>query len=228
MAQGFQSSFIPKGVGGEESVGVKKKNTSVAGVLALSIFVITVLASAGLFVYKSTLKSNIENLRTQLADAGKTIDRDKIGEMASFSRKLALIQSIVDKHQVASGFMSSLSSSTLKAVTFSDFQYDTQSGDLKVRMQGSADRYATVALQEELFSKNQYWNSVSFSDLRLGDEGGVTFKVEVIVDPEIVVYSPFIPEQVEVVDQAVLQAVDDLENLGDLDDIESSINDLNI
>jgi len=55
MASNFQSSFIPK-----ESIteGVfKKKKAGSFGVLAVSLFVLTIIVSIALFVYKSILKS---------------------------------------------------------------------------------------------------------------------------------------------------------------------------
>ena len=224
MNQGFQSSFIPKGVAGEESA--KKKTTSVAEMLAISIFVLTVLASAGLFVYKSMLKSGIEDSRIQLANAGQTIDKVKIEEMSSFSRKMGLINSIVDKHQVISGFISSLASSTIRTVYFNDFDYNIVQGELNVDMQGSADSYGAVALQEDLFKKNKYWKDVTFSNLNLAEKGRVSFKVSVSVDPEIVTYAPFIEETEQGVDlqDSELEAMEDLGNLEDLDGIEASLN----
>src|SRR3989344_1443959 len=200
MNQGFQSSFIPKGVAGEESA--KKKTTSVAEMLAISIFVLTVLASAGLFVYKSMLKSGIEDSRIQLVNAGQTIDKVRIEEMSSFSRKMNRINSIVDKHQVISGFISSLASSTIRTVYFNDFDYNIVQGELNVDMQGSADSYGAVALQEDFF------------------------KVSVSVDPEIVTYAPFIEETEQGVDlqDSELEAMEDLGNLEDLDGIEASLN----
>lgn len=231
MAQGFQSSFIPKGVPGEEGVSVKKKETSIVGMISLSIFVITILGSAGLFVYKGILARGVEDLRSQLAEAGKAIDDEKIKEMSSFSRKLGLIQSIVDRHQVISGFMSSLASSTVTAVSFTEFSYGTQTDNLVVTMQGNADKYSTVALQENVFSKNQYWNSVSFSDLNLDGKGKVSFKVSVSVDPKIVTYAPFIPEtkvqtQEEIEEISIPENLEGIDDIGSLEDIESSINGL--
>lgn len=222
--QGFQSSFIPKGVAGEE--GAKNKTTSIAEVLAISVFILTILSSAGLFVYKGMLKSGIENLRIRLSEAGQAIDKDKIKEMSAFSKKMNLISSIVDKHQVISGFISSLASSTVKTVYFNEFSYSFLQGDLNVSMQGSGDSYGTVALQESLFRKNKYWKDVSFSNLSLEEKGRVGFKVSVSVDPEIVTYAPYIPEPAQ---ETALENISDPEMMKDLggldglDEIEASL-----
>jgi hypothetical protein len=45
-----------------------------------------------------------------------------------------------------------------------------------------------VALQEDVFLKNKYWKAANFSNLTLGEDGSVSFELEVLVDPEIATY----------------------------------------
>ncbi len=220
MAQGFQSSFIPKGSMGQD--GAVKKKTGIFGILAVSIFVIVVLLSIGLAVYKSILGGEIENLKAQLAEAGKNIDKDSINQMSEFSKKLSVARSIVDNHQVISGFLASLASSTVSTVSFYDFNYRTISpGELSVVMRGKAKDYASVALQEKTFLANQYWKSASFSNLNLTDGGSVNFEVAVSVDPKIAIYSPYIPPSLEATTSDPVSGIEnDLKSTDSLDNIE--------
>jgi cell division protein FtsL len=214
MAPGFQSSFIPKGPDTQQVF--QKKKAGVLGVLIVSLFVFILILSVGMVFYKNMVKTDIENLKSQLATAGQSIDKKSIDEMARYSQKLSIVKSIVLKHQVISGFLNSLASSTISTVSFSEFNYDgLSSGGITVRMRGSANSYGSIALQENVFSKNKYWNSTKFSNLALGNKGTVNFEVEVSVDPEIVVYSPELPASISAVnkDDQSLSAGDELDGL---------------
>jgi len=222
MAPGFQSSFIPKGPVTDEVF--KKKKAGVFGVLSVSLFVSVIILSGALYAYKSIVKSDIANLQAQLAAAGESIDKETIDEMDRYSKKLNIVKSIVLKHQVVSGFLASLASSTVSAVSFSEFNYDGLKPEgLGVKMTGKTNSYGSVALQESIFTKNPYWRSVSFSNLNLSDKGTVSFDVSVSVDPQIAVYAP--PSDFLVAPTSN-ETTDVDTNLGDLESLSSEIDNL--
>lgn len=223
MAPGFQSSFIPKGPATEEVF--KKKKAGLLGVLAVSLFISMIILSGALYAYKRIVKSDIANLQAQLATAGESIDKETIDEMVKYSKKLNIVKSIVTKHQVISGFLSSLASSTVSTVSFSDFDYSGLKAEgLTVNMKGEANSYGSVALQESVFAKNTYWRSVSFSNLNLSKDGAVSFDVAVSVDPQISVYAPPRDFSESVMDNDQISDTD-VETDG-LDDLSSEINNL--
>jgi hypothetical protein len=189
MDQNFQSSFIPKEPMTEEKV-FKKKKAGVSGVLSLSLFIVSIIASVGMYAYKSILNSDIQSLESQMASAEKSIDTKSIDEMVQFSNKLQAAKDIVSKHEVISGFMNSLASSTVSTVQFIDFKYSEVKGGLVVSMKGKTNSYASVALQENIFSQNKSFRLATFSNLTLGEGGLVLFDVSINVDPQIAVYAP--------------------------------------
>src|SRR3989339_431028 len=189
MAPNFQSSFIPKESVTEEVF--KKKKAGILGVLVVSLFIFSIILSAGLYLYKGIIKSDIENLQLQLAEEEKNLDKETISKMSQFSKKLGVVRSIVIKHKVASNFLETLASSTVSSVQFINLSYDeSKDGELLVRLNGTASDYASVALQEDVFSKVKYFKSTTFSNLGLGNGGSVSFDLDIAVDPKISVYSP--------------------------------------
>ncbi len=189
MASDFQSSFIPKDPITEEVF--KKKKAGVLGVLAVSLFVTSIILSVAMYFYKGIIKSDIQNLQSQLAESEKNIDKKTINDMSQFGKKLDTAKSIVLRHQVISNFLEALSSSTVSSVQFIDFSYSNlKEGELTVNLKGKATSYAGVALQENVFSKNKYFKSILFSNLTLADKGLVSFDLAISVDPQISVYSP--------------------------------------
>jgi hypothetical protein len=189
MAQNFQSSFIPKGPITEEVF--KKKKAGILGILAVSLFISSIVISVAMYVYKGIIKSDIQNLELQLADAEKNIDVKTIDQMSQFSQKLSAAKTIVLRHQVISRFLGSLASSTVSSVQFTDFNYgNLEEGKLTVNLKGKAISYADIALQESIFSQDKYLKSMSFSNLALVDKGFVSFDLAISLDPQISTYSP--------------------------------------
>jgi hypothetical protein len=189
MAQNFQSSFIPKGPVTEEVF--KKKKTGILGILVVSLFISSIVISVAMYVYKGIIKSDIQNLELQLADAEKNIDVKTIDQMSQFSNKLTAAKTIVLRHQVISRFLDSLASSTVSSIQFTDFNYgNLEDGKLTVNLKGKATSYASIALQESIFSQDKYLKSISFSNLALVDKGFVSFDLAISLDPQISNYSP--------------------------------------
>lgn len=233
MASDFQSSFIPKEPVTEEVF--KKKKAGILGVIAVSIFISSLVVYAAMFAYKRIIQSDIKNLQAQLAQSEKNIDKKTIEDMSKFSKKLDLVRTIVSKHQIVSAFLESLASSTVSQVQFSQFNYTSMdNGTLTVTMTGKAASYASVALQEDMFTKNPYFTSVSFSNLTLAEKGLVSFDVSISVDPKIVVYSPPVPVTPATAklstttaksDQSVDDITADLDTTG-LDGLQNDLNNL--
>lgn len=188
MAPNFQSSFIPKEPVTEEVF--KPKKAGIFGVLVVSVFITSIIVAVGLYFYKGIVRNDIQTIQSSLAEAEKNIDRKTINEMSQFSKKLDMVKSIVYKHQVLSNFLASLSSSTVATIQFDDFDYNKETGKLSIIMHGKANSYASIALQEKIFTENKYFKSVTFSNLSLADKGLVSFDLAISADPQISVYAP--------------------------------------
>jgi hypothetical protein len=189
MAPNFQSSFIPKEPVTEEVF--KKKKAGLIGILVVCLFISSIVIAVAMYFYKGIVKGDIQNLQLQLASDEKNIDKKSIDDMSLFTQKLGIAKTIVLKHQVISRFLESLASSTVSSVQFTSFGYgNLGENSLTVSLKGKATSYASVALQENIFSQNKYFKSISFSNLTLSDKGLVSFDLDILVDPEISAYSP--------------------------------------
>lgn len=188
MAPNFQSSFIPKQT--SEQQVFQKKNIGFLGFLVVLLFILSIISGVGVYIYKGVLKNDIADLEQQLADAERGIDKDTIEQMSQFGKKLDLTKSIISKHQVISGFLEYLASSTVSTVYFANFSYgDLNNGELTVNVDGRATDYASIALQEDVFSKSEYVKSMSFSGLSLSEKGQVSFDLSLSIDQKVSNYS---------------------------------------
>jgi hypothetical protein len=232
MPADFRSSFIPKEPV-TEAVFHKKK-TGILGMLATTLFIASIVAAGGVYFYKGVVKKDIASLQSELAIQEKNIDKKTITEMSRFAARLNLVKSIVLKHQVVSGVLNSIASSTVSAVYFTSFSYDSFSPNtLTVNLEGKATSYGTVAAQEDIFKKNKDFKSVDVSGLSLEEGGTVIFKASISVDPvdpTVMVFKGD-PSLVKTVAQTLKddEAGSLNEDAGDLniDDLDSEIESIN-
>ena len=191
MASNFQSSFIPTIPKDPTSKEVfKKGKTGILGMLVIILFVASIVLSVGLYVYKYILQNDITALQSELAEAEGNIDKETINEMAKFSGKLDVVRTIITKHRVVSNFLDILAKNTVSSVYFTDFHYgELMPNELSINMEGRAVNYASLALQSDIFSKNESFKFVDFSNLDLVEGGSVSFKVTVIVDPRVSIFN---------------------------------------
>jgi hypothetical protein len=190
MAPNFQSSFIPKSPMTEEKVFQKKK-TGILGIFAVLLLIISIAGSVGMYIYKGMIQSNITSLESQMASAEKSIDQKSIKDMAAFSKKLETMKTLVNNHEVIAGFLNSLSSSTVATIQFTGLSYtQDKNSSLKISLKGKATSYASIALQEDVFSRDKNFTDVNFTNLNLTDDGTVSFDLTMLVSEKIAVYAP--------------------------------------
>lgn len=188
MSTNIQSSFIPKDPTNEESFGKEKPNLLTT--IGLLVFILSIVSAGGLFVYKRILNNKNTELKALLIESENSINREDINEVLRFDRKLSYSKNLVAKHEVISNFLKDLASGTASSVFFDDFTYgNLDNTGLSVSLKGSATNYSGVAFQESVFLKNPNYKKVIFSNLRLGENGRVSFDVYLQVDPKIITYT---------------------------------------
>ncbi|MEK7642238.1 MAG: hypothetical protein AAB392_00365 [Patescibacteria group bacterium] len=186
----FQSSFIPKGVGGLSATIEPRKGTGFFGTIIVLLFILTLLTTAGLIAYKQIIKGSIVELRSELALAESTVDTESIDKMFAFSKKLTAAKGVVMRHRVVSNFLRLLEENTLQSVSFREFNYQFMpEGDINIILNGQAGGYSSLASQEGILSKIKDIKSVNFSELSLTEGGLVSFKLSILIDPSSAIYA---------------------------------------
>ncbi len=189
MGPNFQSSFIPKGPV-TSSEPFQKKKGSIFSTLIVIFFILVLIMTAGLYMYKKMLEGNIESLKSQLVEAEKNIDSKSIKRMYDFSRKLSIARGIVQNHLVASNAIEALSSSTVRSVNWNSFVFDSDLNTFRMNVKGSAPSYAAVALQENALKNEKSFQSISFSNLTLSEKGSISFDAVITVEAGALRYDP--------------------------------------
>jgi hypothetical protein len=197
MDPNFQTSFIPK----KPMVTERAVVTRSVGILTtLSFFVLftVLLASGGLFFYKTILAKNITEMQNQLEVAKNRFEPSKISELQLLDKRLRASSDILSRHIAISPVFQALSELTMKTVRYTKFSYvlgDEKDARVTIKMTGVAVGYSSVALQSDLFANNKNLINPVFSNLTLDDKGNVVFDLEFLVEPAFVDYKQMLLTQ---------------------------------
>jgi hypothetical protein len=176
----FRSSFIPKATLSEHVE--ERQSTGFFGVVAIALFALSLLSTAAFFGYKMMLRSEVRNLKSQLASAEAAVDRAAINEIISFDKRLRAVKQVITQHVAISSFLAMLESTTASQVQFTDLKFTSDPrGNISTQMGGKAKSYAVIALQEDSFVKDPNTVSANFGDLKADAKTGIvsfTFKGE--------------------------------------------------
>ena len=190
MEQNFQTSFIPKKPMIEERT-ITSRPISFLTVVSVVIFFTVIIATGALYFYDKVLAKNITKMENDLNLAKNRFEPSKIIQLQVLDKRLRASSEILSKHIAISPIFEALQSITLKTVSYTKFSYDfddSKNAKIKVKMNGIAIGYRSVAFQSDLFAKNKYLIDPVFSNLLLDDKGNVLFDLEFSVDPTFVDY----------------------------------------
>lgn len=190
----FQTSFIPKKPLNGAAVTKSVSGTSFFTVIAVVIFVLTALGAIGVFAYEQYLTSSINSMSTSLAAAQNSLNLSGVAQWVRLDKRIESAKTLLSTHLALSAFFDELSTMTLRNIRFKNFGYSYSSGGkIQISMDGSADSFATVALQSDEFAKNtaELGNQL-FSNLDLSPDGGVTFRFSATLNPASVSYTSLI------------------------------------
>ena len=112
------------------------------------------------------------------------------------ARRLGLPNDIADRaaellgkgERSLTSLIESLEKNTLRKVRFKNLDFSSEDGKWIIRMEGAADSYAAIALQADVFGKNNNMSELMFSNLGVSFDGSVVFDVSAKIDPRLISY----------------------------------------
>mgnify|MGYP001601291959 CR=1 FL=1 len=186
----FQTSFIPKKPLAEERVQVKTRSFGLLSLISTIIFFATLVTAGGIYVYKSSLASQVTELSASLDRARSAFEPSLVETLQTLDKRFTASKEVLANHSTLSPVFTSLEDLTLKSVRFTKFTYEipADTGVLTVKMTGSARSYTSIALQSDMLGRNKYFKDVVFSNLQLDAAGNVGFDLEFSIDPAFLNY----------------------------------------
>ena len=186
----FQTSFIPKKpIVGSDTV-YSSARVSAFFVVALILFLTSVAAAAGVYVYEKTLeKSNLANDQ-KLGEKEKRFEPATLNEIQVKNTQISAAKDILAKHIVISEFLKNLSTLTLQTIRFKTFDYKYTSPEkITISMKGEGRDFRSVALQSDIFAKkNIIFRNPIVSNLAVNTDGTIDFDFTASLTADVVSY----------------------------------------
>jgi len=149
------------------------------------MFIVSLLAFGGTFLYKDFIQKQINVLDESLSKTKSAFDDSFISELDKVSSKIALGEKLIREHGYLSRLFAFLEKKTLKNVSLTSFNY---SGLNSVNLSGDARSYTSVANQVEAFKDDPSVESVDVLKLSLKEGGIVGFDVKIEFSPSFFSY----------------------------------------
>lgn len=184
-----KTSFIPKQTMAKAPVVARRTFDGTATVISIFLAVVAIVVYAGLFVYQSVLKNQIDGLAASLGRARGAFETNLIAELQAVDARLITGDMLLKQHRALSPLFTLLEESTVQTIRYNNFALKAESGGVYgVTLRGEADDYASIALQSDIFSKNKYIQDHIFSNLTLNQDGRVSFDFSAKINAVLLLY----------------------------------------
>lgn len=199
MDKEFQTSFVPK-----KTVVEREPRRSGGGfggivnLLALIIFIASLVGAGGVYFYRSSLQNTIEGYKESLVRARAAFEPSLITKLQVLDKRMKASTNILGSHVAVSPIFSLLGDITLPTVRYSDFSYEfnkQNSNLVDIKITGQAKGYNHIALQADLFAQNNFIKNPIFSNFTLDQLGNISFNLTFSVDKSLVVYESFLERE---------------------------------
>ena len=203
MDQNFQTSFIPKKPIVKDTAVVKQP-VGLLTIISVLFFIAMVVTAGGLYFYKKSLTDTIDKKASELLLARGRLEETQIPRLKILDKRLRASSDILSKHIAVTPIFKALQSLTLSEnprpkVRFTKFSYELskeKTNKIAVKLSGTTTGYRQIALQSDLFLKNESLIDPIFSNLSLDDKGSVLFDLEFLVDADFVDYKQMLQADV--------------------------------
>ena len=186
MQPGINSSFIPK----KDIKRRQKKGSSFGAnvflLIGVVIFMATLLAALGVYLYDKKLGSDNIRKLTQIQESQDDLGVNTFRSDINLSNRIAAAEELLVNHINVTPVFDQLEQSTLTEVYLSDFVFVTEGDTVLVNAQGTAPTYGHVALQAKEYGGernsagerqggNNFLSEVLLSNVNQAREGGINF-----------------------------------------------------
>lgn len=193
MQERVKTSFIPK-----QSLKVDRAprrsgggSMGIVNIVAVFILVLSLIGSAGVFLYEQFLKTSISSKRESLERARAAFEPATIKELARLNTRLSVGQQLLNAHMSYSRVFDEIELLTLQNVRFSEFNLsEVEPGVMGVAMKGSATSFNTLALQADAFGRSRVIQNPIFSDFNVDQFGAVIFSFVGTLNQSELAYTP--------------------------------------
>lgn len=188
----FKTSFIPKSPIVSSSVSndqvYRPSSLSLFSIIVITLFLASILASGFVFLSINRENSKIREITDELALAKQAFEPAVIEELLTVSNQIKSIKELMQKHISISNLFYLFQSITIQNTSFSSFVFDRSTKNITVRIGGEALSYGHASKQAQIFSETGFMSNISYTNLKLNEDGTVSINMNTEVDTNSISY----------------------------------------
>lgn len=172
--------FIPK----EEKIVPRRKSVGFWSWISFFIFIISVSAAGGLYLYKGYLQKNLDVYKSSLEKMKSRIEPAALTEIINFSERIESAKKILQNHRKKYALFGFLENNVLKSNYFNYFSLMKKESREKggvfqssLVLKGAARSYEDLAKQMKIFNSISFFENISFSNFKLLENGYISYDV---------------------------------------------------
>lgn len=186
MDSGIQSSFIPHEA--DVVIAPDRRYEGPGGLadlfslLGIVLFVASLALGVGVFLYQQFLTAQAASKLEQLNRAKAAFDPALVQRLIRLDDRMHAADDILSAHIAPSIIFDSLNQATLATVSFTSLEIDAADRKgITATMRGIAKSVNSVALQDDIFSKNGVVTNPIFSGIGR-EQDGVHFTLKIMIN----------------------------------------------
>lgn len=198
MGNQFETSFIPQQPLLKVEGSMRpRESLNIALVIALVLFFVSIVVSAGVYVYRTQVNKSIAVHEKQLADAEQYFDIDEITKFKHVDTRLTTAKNLVDRHVIFSVILDLLEASTAQNVGLMSLGFAKTGRGYEVSLAAEAPSYAAVYFQRDAWrNMKPMITDVRVSGMSLSQQTGiVSFSTVLTIDPSYLEFSRYLDAQ---------------------------------
>jgi hypothetical protein len=173
----MQTSFIPK----KPIVESRPAGSGVSLFLLLSIiiFIVTVAAAFGVWLWQASLVTQIEKDKQDLLTAKSKYEEGSINDLIRLDNRINISKNLLNSHLAVSPVFALLENNVLKFVRLKSMKFSYAGKDkVTINLSGIASSYDVLSKQSDAFGNAKLDSVISrpvISDFNPLAEGGISF-----------------------------------------------------
>jgi hypothetical protein len=185
----FTTSFIPKKPLTTTVSGYKTKS-SLLTIIMVAIFLATIGAGVGIFLYKLAVQKQIELQVDSLKKSKEEFDPKFLKEATRLNTRIVTVKKLFDIHQAPIAIFDLIEKVTLQTIRYNSFKYSKlkDGKEISIEASGIGVGYPSIILQSDELGKTGSLKDTVFTSSEKTDDGVVSFSLKGKVDAAIVLY----------------------------------------
>jgi hypothetical protein len=185
----FTTSFIPKKPI-TPTVSGYKNGSSLLTIIMVAIFLATIGAGVGIFLYKLAIQKQIDSQIASLQKSKEEFDPKFLKEATRLNTRIITVKKLFDNHQAPIAIFDLIEKVTLETVRYNSFRYSKSKDDKEISIEASGIGlgYESIILQSDELGRTGSLKDTVFSSSQRTDDGVVSFSLKGKVDAAIVLY----------------------------------------